>query len=75
MNVASQPRSARRRCELDPFDTRVIAAATKLPSCLNAPEATPQAEAEFGCVDWYQYPVRMHESKKVALKKVPAAFM
>jgi hypothetical protein len=72
MNVASSPESAARRTELDPFEVRRIVLATTVRRCGNAPEARLQAEAEFGCVDWYQYQVSTAENND-ALKKAPAA--
>jgi hypothetical protein len=67
MNVASSSASAARRTELDPFDSRVTTAATE-----PTREARGPAEAEFGCVDWYQYQTRADQGND-ALKKFRAA--
>jgi hypothetical protein len=72
MNVASFLESAARRTELDPFEIRGTAAATTPCPGRNTRKGKAQAEAEFGCVDWYQYQARTDEDNN-ALKKAPAA--
>ena len=63
MYVASSHESAARRAELDPFDLQPTEVATKSPPARGVREARAQAEAEFGCVDWYLYNQSMHEVK------------
>jgi hypothetical protein len=71
MNIASPPGSAARRTELDPFEIMETAVAVTARPCRNTRRPRVQAEAEFGCVDWFQYPARTDEDNDV-LKKVPA---
>jgi hypothetical protein len=61
-----------RLTELDPFEIKVAFETSKLTPCnQTAPRTAPlpenlEPEAQFGCVDWYQY---HHEADETHLTK------
>lgn len=64
MHVAIPPKSPP-RAEPNLFDISVTPAATKARPCRSLRDARAQSEAEFGCVDWYQYQIKADEDKTV----------
>ena len=56
MNVASPLRSAGRRAELGPFRLAGNSYGQQSRPGSTARQAREQADLEFGCVDWFQYP-------------------
>jgi len=57
MNSSSQPRPYSRIAKLSPFDIEVSVACSPAAIGVRPTESGAQVVAEYGCVDWFQYPV------------------
>jgi hypothetical protein len=56
MNATMLQKTPERRAHLNPSDVRVAAPAqARNAHRCGARQTRPEADAEFGCVDWYQY--------------------